>query len=197
MNKRKLVLIVAIVLSVLAGCGGNSNAGSSPNEEEETNTEEVTQTEEVNSSNTDKEEFLSYLDQMLPLMTEADTYLLKYEEARSQSANGEIDDLQFYDIIFTEVLPGLNEASAQIEMLAPPANHPEFHETVIDIYQQGSLAMTELMAAIDQQDASKVTTANTYLAESRKGSRELFSMVEALEKEYGISIADMYEMPSL
>lgn len=186
----------------LTGCGANErvNLDKEKAAREEADLEEGIATGEetkkaeadaeklaAEQANVEREEILNYLKEIKPLMIRADEITQVYETLRTDIENEEIDDYEFYDVIAEEVLPDYIKISEEIEQVMPSGELREIHETLIELMSKNTLAMSEILSAIDYDDYSKVTSANSILTEARKLSRDLAYKLQDISKLHNIS----------
>lgn len=83
------------------------------------------------------------------------------------------------------------EGKKMQEELAAIHPEPEFHdvhEKIKKMVDSSVQAFTELVAAIDTGDVSKVTTANQLMAEAREIDRQSLGDFQNLAKKYGVEL---------
>lgn len=194
MKKALSILIISIFLMGLIGCGSKDKTNS---EEKQTNQSEYKTGSEDGSENSEeatteptseeREKVLQYLREVHPLAVRVDDIGLIYEDARTKSANGEMDDYAFYEIISTQVLPDYIKISEDVELIMPSPEFRDVHEIFIESISKSTLAMTEIMAAIDNQDSSQITSANGILNEARKLTRDFVYEINEITSQYKIT----------
>jgi hypothetical protein len=188
---KKLFLVSSLsLLLLLAACGTteDTNSSSEKNSKEENNTTKTSADVNSEKASNDKEEAVSYLKEVEPSLLKIQEVSLAYEDYRSKSANGEIDDYEFYDAISNEVLPGYIEISEDLELIMPSKEFKDAHELAIEMINKSTMAMTEIMSAIDTQDMSKITSANSMLGDARKLERDYVYKMQEIADEYNISL---------
>ena len=111
-----------------------------------------------------------------------------WDELREKSANGEVDDFTVAEILSTDFLSNNGELVKVIESIEPPNDEiKKTHEVLIDAVNKQQQAFIEIIAAVEGLDASKLTSANSLLAEVRKKDREFVSSMRDVVEKYNIN----------
>jgi ABC-type glycerol-3-phosphate transport system substrate-binding protein len=192
MKKGLLVSLLSLLL-LLSACGTKEESSSNGegNDKEENKVEEVSADTNQEENQSGKEEALNYLKEIQPILIKIQEVSLVYEDYRSKSANGEIDDNTFYTGISQEVLPGYIQISDDLELMMPPKEFKDAHELAIEMNNKSSQAMSEILSALDTQDMSKITSANSILADARKSERDYVYKLQEISDKYGISLEEL------
>lgn len=191
----KKIALYAIIFSTLSlgACGTEkvaSQENAQPIESNNQNTEEVeAEVEAEVEVEEEKEEIELYIDEIREVSMQLGELSANWDKLRNASANGEIDDYSFVESIYYDIAPVSIAVSEEIEGIVPPTDKTvELHEILIEVVNTQHLAFTEIAAAIESGDVSKVTSGNELLNEVRKKEREYVRGMEALAEEYGISL---------
>lgn len=135
-----------------------------------------------------KEDVISYLDEIKPQFASIVAVGTQFDVLRTSSANGEIDNFTFAESISNEIAPMNLKIVETVEAIKPPNELIELHEKIISMLNSQQPAFTEIVAAINNNDASKLTTANELLAEARKLDREVTNELKTIVEEHGVTM---------
>lgn len=182
---KKLSYLLAISL-LLAACGSGNDSTQETNNDKK---DEVVETNaDTNTESLEKEdEVLAYVEEVGLAYQELAELGAYWDELRDSSANGEISDYDLAVAVWEDIIPVNNELVTKVEGIIPPTDETvEVNEILIDAVSKQHLAFTEIVAAVDTEDPSKITSANEILNEVRKLDREFGRKMEALVTKYGI-----------
>lgn len=174
----------------LAACG-NSNVSDNTKKANEDVEDEVTpdNTSSGKSNVRDIAGVEVYVDEVMATYLELVTLGMRWDELREASASGEIDDYELGDIIYEEIIPLNMNLLEDLEAIRTPNEETtDINETLIEATGNQQLAFTEIVAAIESGDSSKITSANALLNDVRKSDREFARKLEQLLLEYGIEL---------
>lgn len=141
---------------------------------------------------TKKKDFKSYIEAIAPTMQSILEISTKWDSLRQQSAQGLITDIEF-GIQTMDLATRMRQAVEELESISLNLKEPikSIHELLISSAEQNVNGFTEVIAAIDQGDYSKITSANNYLSEARKYERQYVDKLQELAKEIGIDINEL------
>jgi hypothetical protein len=180
MKKPIFLILIAVVFFILSGCGSSNERASAP-EKEPKKIEESKQ-----QKNNGKEAFENYLATITPILQEIGDWAQKYEDLRTKSANGQITNEEFVEVISNELLPRGNEIQEKMESVLPEKEFRDIHEKMNNMLAKNNQAFTEIIAAVNSGDASKITSANNLLAEARELERQAYYDLQDLANQYGV-----------
>ncbi|WP_339216209.1 hypothetical protein [Solibacillus sp. FSL W8-0372] len=187
MRKFLVYLTTLMMVLVLAACSsGNDNTQETDNDKED---EVIETSADTNTDSLEKEaEVLAYVEEVRLAYQELAELGAHWDELRQSSANGEISDYDLAVVIWEDILPVNNDLVTNVESILPPTDETvEVNEILIDAVSKQHLAFSEIVAAIDTGDTSKITSANEILNEVRKLDREFARKMESLITKYGIN----------
>jgi tetratricopeptide (TPR) repeat protein len=139
-----------------------------------------------------EEEIIEYIATIKEYYSEVISLSSKWDELRNASANGEIDDYTFAEVLLYDIIPASRTVTDEVNLVFAPSDETKAaHEALIGALEKQHQAFTEVLAAIDQGDISKITTANQLLADARKLDREFVSLLEPLIEAYGIDLGTL------
>ncbi|RXJ01625.1 hypothetical protein DS745_09085 [Anaerobacillus alkaliphilus] len=195
--KRLLMLILAIFLVGCSTPDDNANENEQDLEIESLNTDSPQESTEEDDTKEPAEEkvvfpdsqaFEDYLALLIPIFADMGELAQYYEEARMASANAIISDWDFANIIAIELIPAWGSLLTEIEAIRPDREFRETHEKLNRMVSVNIQGMLEIVAAVEQEDTSKITTANQLLTEARQLEREVLYALEDFAEEYGVSL---------
>lgn len=191
MKRITLVLFTIILALGLAACGNDSGDSKSTSSKKQVGKpdENVATAEEQNESSelSDKVEVEVYFDEAKESYLGVTSLGERWDELREASASGQIDDYEFRDILYEEILPLNMELLEELEAIQTPNEETtDINETIIEAIGNQHLAFTEIIFAIETGDLSKITSANELLNDVRKKDREFVRKLEALLLKYNI-----------
>ena len=132
-----------------------------------------------------QKELIHYINDCLPPIAEIETRVIN----RYDSVSGEnyTDDLTMYTALKDEIVPNsLKLIEAAEAITVENEKIKDLHEIYIDAINKQHSAFTTILSAIESQDYSKVSEANTMLSDARKGVRDYLYALEELKKEYNV-----------
>ncbi len=164
-----------------------------PEDATEENTEESTEnskeeTAEEKEVLPDSQVFEDYLNLLRPLFADMGELAYYYEEVRMASADGLITDWDFADILVHEIIPAWVDLSNELEAMRPDREFRETHEKLNRMVSVNIQGMLEIVAAVEEESTSKITTANQLLTEARQLEREVLYDLEDFAEAYGVSL---------
>jgi hypothetical protein len=168
--KRKgvvLALVVLCVLGLLAAVGSGERARKTRNLED-------------------------YLKSMMPVIDETEKLAATWDELRQQSAAGRISDLEFGARVLNDLMPRTRDLAERAEALSADVA-PELrdaHEELINALNLNLQAFSEVVAAVDTGDYSRITSANRLLSDARAAERHYVQKLDELAAEYGIKLGE-------
>ncbi|KYD24634.1 MULTISPECIES: hypothetical protein [Anoxybacillaceae] len=183
MRKTLLITLIAVVSALFSGCGNNEKA-SAP----EKDSKQIDQVQGVDQQKSDgKEAFENYLNSITPILQEIGTWGQKYEDLRTKSANGQISNEEFAAAISNELLPEGNKLQEKMESIMPEEKEfRDVQEKLNQMMAKNNQAFSEIIAAINAGDASKITSANNLLSEARELERQAYYDLKDLSDKYGV-----------
>lgn len=190
--KRITFLMATCFLSLtLVACGNNKdeNGATDPSTTEGTKSEETTEVNHDQDGTDAKAEVEEYLDEVRPVALDLTALGERWDEVRNYSANGEIDDIEFGNILYDEMIPLNMDLQERAENINTPNDRiADMNEIFIDMIGDQQLAFTEILSAIETGDSSKITSANALLNDVRKKEREYMRELEKLVEEYDVDM---------
>jgi len=148
-----LMFVLLIALTFVAGCGPSK-----------------------------KEIVSQYKQAVQPILSELEQEGKKWDTLRSKSSNGQISDIQFVTTVKNELLPNMLKLQGRMEKIEPSKDLRAIHELGIKMISKNVQAMNEIMAVLYTGDASKITSANNLLTESRELERKYVNQLEDFVK---------------
>lgn len=148
-----LMFVLLIALTFVAGCGPSK-----------------------------KEIVSQYKQAVQPILSELEQEGKKWDTLRSKSSNGQISDIQFVTTVKNELLPNMLKLQGRMEKIEPSKDLRAIHELGIKMISKNVQAMNEIMAVFYTGDASKITSANNLLTESRELERKYVNQLEDFVK---------------
>lgn len=129
-----------------------------------------------------------YLKSVLPLINEIDALAKQWDDLRQQSAAGRISDLEFGERVISDFMPRTRDLAERAEALSVdvPRELRSAHEELINVLNLNLQAFSEVVAAIDTGDYSRLTSANKLLSDARAAERRYVQKLEDLAAEYGV-----------
>lgn len=129
-----------------------------------------------------QEDLLNYINVELPKIAPIEEKVS--DGYSSVTGDNYKDDLTTYNKISTDVVKDSLELIDISESITPKTSEVQaVHEIYIKAVNTQHSAFTMIMAAIDTQDASKMSTANEKLSEARAGMRDYIAKIKALAAE--------------
>ncbi|MEW6276837.1 MAG: hypothetical protein AB1556_17220 [Bacillota bacterium] len=130
----------------------------------------------------------AYLESVGPILAQMQRLAGEWDGLRQQSATGQISDVEFGVRVLEYFMPRTNSLAESAETLSVGIDREfaEVHEELIKGLNLNLQAFSEIVAAIDNGDYSKITSANRLLSEARAAERRYVQRLEALAAEYGI-----------
>ncbi|WP_214484894.1 hypothetical protein [Bacillus sp. SM2101] len=200
MKRAFLFSILTVLTLLLSACGSDDTTATQKEESQKTEVkteneaeaekkEEKEVVEEVEATDDGlKEAFENYLLEVGPILVEHAALAEVYEVLRTSSANYEITDEEFAEILYSEILPVGTSIQDELESIIPDKEFRDLHEKFIKMIAKGLQGMTELVAAVETGDTSKITSANTLLAEARELDRDALYDMQDLADKYGVEL---------
>ena len=148
-----LMFVLLIALTFVAGCGPSK-----------------------------KEIVSQYKQAVQPILSELEQEGKKWDTLRSKSSNGQISDIQFVTTVKNELLPNMLKLQDRMEKIESNKDLRAIHELGIKMISKNVQAMNEIMAVFYTGDASKITSANNLLTESRELERKYVNQLEDFVK---------------
>lgn len=134
--------------------------------------------------------FENYISTVSPTLAEVGQFAAAWDELRAMSVNGEITDVDFGTIVYEDALPhavNLQESFEDIS-LTIDQEFQETHEIMIQALSSQVQAFSEIVAAIDSGDMSKITSANELLSAARENERKYMQKLKNQATELGIEM---------
>lgn len=181
--KKKMILLSGLTALSLAlsACGSDEKAATTSSQQQSSSSQSAPQ-----QDGSEKNAFVKYLDSVQPILKDNIQWGAKYEELRNKSANGQLSDADFAAAITNELIPQGTKIQERLEAVLPEEDFRNVHEKLNKMMAKNLQAMTELVAAVDTADMSKVTSANNLLAEARELDRQSLYDLQDLAKKYGV-----------
>lgn len=173
--KKILVILLSLSLLSLWGCSNENKTTA-------------TSKEQNDIRSISKEDFNAYFEEINPILEEIGTTATKYEDIRSQSAEGKITDQEVLDTIYNELLPEQTTIQEEIEAVMPKKEFRETHELLNQMIAKNQQAYTEILSVLQTGDTSKMTSANELLTEARKLERDFMYGLQDLADTYGVEL---------
>jgi hypothetical protein len=197
--KKVLFGFTVLLLSIgLVACGNSEEKANTTDKENEIEVTEETEETEPSEPEAEEEslevienpgeaEFVEYLNRVRPILADdIGEFAAYYEELRQQSANGEIDDYTFAELILTELLPTGHQIQQDLEAIFPSKELRETHEILIDMMAIQNQAFTEIVEAVNAGDYSRITSANELLSEARQLERDYIYDLKDHAANFGV-----------
>ncbi|MBC9785378.1 hypothetical protein H1S01_12755 [Heliobacterium chlorum] len=170
MFKKVLIGVVASAILALTGCGGGSNQAPASSNQQQSTATNVPAPEPTPSSSqsspTIEAETAEYLLKITPIFADIEKNNTNFENLRQQAANGTLSGKDFAQKIRDEILPSYAKSSEQLSGINPPSSMREAQDTMIKMITKNNQGMNEFIAALENNDLSRVTVANGYFAEA-------------------------------
>lgn len=183
MKKLSFVLMFSLLLAACGSEKDSTQGTENVKEDEVVETNAATNTESLEK----EAEVLAYIEEVRLAYQELAELGAHWDELLQSSANGEINDYDLAVVVWEDIIPVNSELVTKIEGIIPPTDETvEANEILIDAVSKQHLAFTEIVSAVDTEDASKITSANEILNEVRKLDREFARKIEALVTKYDI-----------
>lgn len=129
-----------------------------------------------------KEIATQYTESVKPIMTDVQQESQKWDNLRQKSAKGQISNSQFATTVRNELLPNMIKLQERMEKVAPEKEMREIHEIGIKMINKNVQAYTDIIAAVASNDMSKITSANSLLAEARELERKYVNQIQDMQK---------------
>ncbi|WCN36386.1 hypothetical protein [Aneurinibacillus uraniidurans] len=183
MKKWQVLACLAALSVTVAGCGDDKSASTQQQESKQTTTQNQPKQEEAG-----KDAFVKYLDSIRPILQENVELGAKFQEARTQSSNRQLSNADFAKLLSDTLIPEGNKMQEELAAIHPEAEFHDVHEKLNKMVGSSVQAFTELVAAVDTGDTSKVTSANQLMAEARELDQQLLGDLQSLAKKYGVEL---------
>ncbi len=134
-----------------------------------------------------QDDLIDYINNDLPEITELDSDVRElYESARNSS-----NDQTMYLIIKNSVIPKSKQLIDEAEDIEIETKEVrELHEIYLESINKQGQAFTLMLAALEAQDYTLITSANEKLDESRKLMRDYEEELEELMEEHDVVLKD-------
>ena len=208
---KKLLPILIVIILTLSGCGngakvkeaiadGNNAMSNKDYDAAITAFQEALnlqpdniEAEEHLKKATDSKNFINYIEKITPISEELELLSVDWEDARTLSQNYLLSDYEFALIIMDEFVPRTREISKSAETISLEidSEYTKAHEILIESINATLQAYTEILSAINDQDFSKITSANNYLDIARTKERQYVQELMTKSKELNIDISSI------
>jgi hypothetical protein len=179
MGKIGAILLSGLMSAALVGCDSSEKTGETASKVGETDGSQVSN---------EKENFKSYLADVRPVTQDLSQVGKDFDTLRQESIDGEIDDLTFRSRVTEKFLPESVEMQEPIEQIIPPKELRNTHAKMIKMMAKNTEGLSEIISAIDTGDASKLTSANNLMTETRTTAREYMYDLQDLADKYAVSM---------
>lgn len=132
--------------------------------------------------------FKAYAEQVNAPLNDMGTLGGYFEAAKAQSTAGKMDDEEFAFYILQTLLPHTNKVLTTINAVKVDKEFTAIHELLIKMVTKSVQSYTEIVAAVDQGDFSKITSANQHMAEATASERQYVQEIENKAKELDIDL---------
>jgi|GEM_PF-2212010 len=190
MKKSLFLSLITLLFIGLVACGSTENTSTS-GENKIQESGQSSKTKESELAKTDGEEaFENYMNSITPILQEIGQWGQKYEDLRTQSVNGQVTDEEFAATISEELLPEGIKIQEKMEGIMPEKDFRDAHEKMNQMLAKNNQAFTEIIAAVNSGDASKLTSANSLLTEARELERQAYYDLKDLADKYGVPFGE-------
>ncbi|MGG4490401.1 hypothetical protein [Metabacillus idriensis] len=138
-----------------------------------------------------QEELLSYVNEILPEVTEKETAAISAYD--SVSGENYTNDEVMYSVMVDEVSPTYNSFIADLEEVQVESEKLKaLHENYIEAVNIQHSAFILIISGLEEQDRGKIIEANEKLATARKMIREFSDELETLAEEHDVTLEKEY-----
>lgn len=129
-----------------------------------------------------------YLKSVQPVLDEVMELSRRWDDLRQEAVAGRINELEFAERVVGEFMPKARDLAEKAEDLSLGLSEDlrDVHEELISALNLALQAFSEVAAAIDAGDFSKITSANKLLSDSNAAERRYVQKLEDLAAEYGV-----------
>lgn len=133
-------------------------------------------------------DFADYVKSVTPILDEVGKLATAWDELRQESAAGRISDLELGKRVLNDLMPKNRELAERAEALFinVPKELRDAHEELIGMLNLNLQALSEVAAAIDARDLSRITSANKLFSDARAAERRYVQKLEDLAAECGV-----------
>ncbi|GFZ98300.1 hypothetical protein GCM10008018_50680 [Paenibacillus marchantiophytorum] len=112
-----------------------------------------------------------------------------WDQLRKASASGEVDNATFGKLVSDKFIPAATTLVEKIQKVSAPSEEIRLiHELYISSAEKQQQAFTEIVAAINSGDMSKITKANQLLTDAQKSERDYVAKLKPILDKYKLSI---------
>lgn len=124
------------------------------------------------------------------IIEETEKLAAAWDDLRQQSAAGVISDRDFALSVLNEFMPKCRDLAEKAEKLSLNLSPEirEAHEELIKGLNLNLQAFSEVVAAVDSSDYSRITSANKFLSDARAAERIYMQKLETLADKYGVKL---------
>lgn len=157
--KIKVLVLFGLMISLLAGCGGNPV----------------------------EEDLLKYMNESLPALSEQELEAVGLYDSVS-GPNYTNDETMYYTIL-DEVIPKYRDFIDNLEKIEIETEElTKIHEIYIEAVNIQNSGFLTILTAIEEQDSEKINEANAKLTEARTMIRDYQNKLDALAKKNDVII---------